>query len=478
MASVDDAQTSLPNHCGTLPFEPYRSRVVEPIPVTTRAQRARFLVEAGYNPFLLQASQVTIDLVTDSGTSALSVAQWAAMHGSDESFTGSASFARFVTAAKALFGHPHVIPCHQGRAGEHLLAQAVLRPGDVVLANTLFATTRQNFEEAGARCEDLPIPAALDPASGHLFKGNIDLERLAERLATCSSSVRLVVLTVTDNARGGQPVALANLRATAQLCQRHGVPLWLDAARVAENCFLIKAREPAESRRTSLDIGREVFSLVDGLFMSMKKDGLGNVGGVITCTDPAWAEAIRVRLLVSEGIPSAGGLAGRDLECMRVALEEMWDEEHLGYRVTATRGMAERLRAAGIPVLEPVGAHAVYVDGRAFCPHLPDEQFPAWSLSAAYYLHSGVRTWESGNVTYGHYDPSTGQWHWPALDLMRLAVPRRVYTASHLRYAADALVELFRRRHEIRGLRCTYRPPALPQFVARFTPVDAADALP
>ncbi len=459
-------------------FEPYRSRVVEPIRLSTREERRRWIAQASYNPFLLKAEQVMIDLVTDSGTSALSLAQWAAMHGSDESFTGSASFERFQAAARALFGHPHVIPCHQGRAGEHLLARAVLRPRDLVLANTLFATTRANFEEAGARCEDLPTPEALNPQSRHPFKGNIDLERLAARLEAAGTSVRLVVLTVTDNARGGQPVALANLRAASELCRRHGVPLWLDAARVAENCYLIKEREEGCAGRSPAQLAREVFSLVDGVFMSMKKDGLGNVGGLITCADPTWAEAIRARLLISEGIPSAGGLAGRDLECMRVALEEMLDEAHLAWRVAGTARLAQRLLAGGVPVLEPVGAHAVYVDGRAFCPHLPDEQFPAWSVSAAYYQASGVRTWESGNVTYGRLDPDTGRWSWPAFDLLRLAVPRRVYSDAHLAYAAEALVELFTRRQEIRGLRCTYRPPALPQFIARFTPVGADDVLP
>ncbi len=462
----------------SLPFEPYRSRVVEAIRLSTAQQRRRWIAQAGFNPFLLKAEQVMIDLVTDSGTSALSVAQWAAMHGSDESFSGSASFERFGSAARALFGHPHIIPCHQGRAGEHLLARAVLRGGDVVLANTLFATTRANFEEAGARCEDLPIPEALLPQSRHPFKGNIDLERLAARLEAEGKAVRLVVVTVTDNARGGQPVALANLRAASELCRRHGVPLWLDAARVAENCYLIKEREEGYGGRSPAELAREVFSLVDGVFMSMKKDGLGNVGGLITCAHPAWAEAIRARLLISEGIPSAGGLAGRDLECMRVALEEMFDEAHLAWRVAATRRLAQRLLVGGVPVLQPVGAHAVYVDGRAFCPHLPDDQFPAWSVSSAYYVASGVRTWESGNVTYGRQDPVTGDWSWPAVDLLRLALPRRVYSDAHLAYAADALVELFARRHEIRGLRCTYRPPALPQFIARFTPVGADDVLP
>lgn len=452
-------------------MEPYRSRVVEAIRVTTREERETFIRAAAYNPFLLPAEQVMIDLVTDSGTSALSVAQWAAMHGSDESFTGSRSFERFAAAARALFGHRHVIPCHQGRAAEHLIARAVLSPGDVVLANTLFATTRQNFEEAGATCRDLPIAAALARDGAHPFKGNIDLDALEDELRTAGERVRLVVLTVTENSRGGQPVALANIREASALCRRFGVPLWLDAARVAENSFLNVLRDPACRAMSARDVARETFSHVDGVFMSMKKDGLGNVGGLVALDDDRWAEAIRLRLLVSEGIPTAGGLAGRDLEAMRVALEEMFDDQHLAYRVEATTFLGERLAEAGVPVVTPFGAHAIYVDGRQFCPHLPDEQLPAWSLSVAFYVHAGVRGWETGNVMQGRQDPATGQWRWPDLDLFRLAIPRRVYSVSHLRYVADALTDLYLKRETIRGLRFVYRPPALPQFIARFEPV-------
>ena len=452
-------------------IEPYRSRVVEPLRMTTREERESHIRAAGYNPFLLDAEHVLIDLVTDSGTSALSTRQWSAMMGSDESFTGSRSFARFRRAVEALFGHRHVIPVHQGRAGEHLLARAVLTAGDAVFANTLFSTTRENFEEAGAVCVDLPVPEALDPADPYPFKGNIDLGRLESGLAGAAGRARLVVLTVTDNSRGGQPVALANVRAASQICRRHGVPLWLDGARFAENCALVALREPAVAGRTPRDVARELFSLVDGVFMSMKKDALGNVGGLITLDDDAWAEAIRLRLLVSEGIPSAGGLAGRDLECMAVALDEMLDGDYLAHRLAATRRLGERLAAAGVPVLTPFGAHAVYVDGRAFCPHLPDEQLPAWSVSVALYVHAGVRAWETGNVMGGRRDPATGVWRWPDLDLLRLAVPRRVYSQNHLDYAAEALAEVHGRRREIRGLRFVYRPPALPQFVARFEPV-------
>lgn len=452
-------------------IEPYRSRVIEPMRVTTRGERERFIREAGYNPFLLKAEQVLIDLVTDSGTSALSTRQWSAMHGSDESFTGSRSFYKFRDAVQRLFGHEFVIPCHQGRAGEHLLAQAVVRPGDVIFANTHFATTRENLEAAGADVRDLPVPEAFDRSNPHPFKGNIDLARLEAGLAEAGGRARMVILTVTDNSRGGQPVSMANIRAASQLCGRFGVPLWLDAARFAENCYLVKLREPEYSQRSPREIAKEMFALTDGVFMSMKKDALGNTGGLITLNDEAWAEAVRVRLLSSEGIPTAGGLAGRDLEALSVALDEMLEEDYLSYRIASTRALGEQLEAAGVPVVTPFGAHAVYVDGRAFCPHLPNEQLPAWSLSVALYVHAGVRTWETGNVMQGRQDPATGAWRWPDFDLLRLAVPRRVYSRSHLDYAAEAVIELLAQRDSVRGLRFVYRPPALAQFVATFEPV-------
>ncbi len=452
-------------------IEPYRSRVVEPLRVTTREERERYIREAGYNPFLLRAEHVLIDLVTDSGVSALSTRQWSAMHDSDESFTGSRSFYRFRDAVQALFGHAFVIPSHQGRAAEHLLARAVVKRGDVVFANTHFATTRENLEEAGAEVRDLPTAEALDPTSAYPFKGNIDLGRLERGLAEAGSRARLVILTVTDNSRGGQPVSMANVRAASELCRRAGVPLWLDAARFAENCYLVKLREDGYAGKAPREIARELFAMTDGVFMSLKKDALGNTGGLITLDDADWAEAIRVCLLSSEGIPTAGGLAGRDLESLAVALDEMLDEAYLAHRIASTRRLGEQLREAGVPVVTPFGAHAVYVDGRAFCPHLPDEQLPAWSLSVALYVHSGVRTWETGNVMQGRQDPATGAWRWPDLDLLRLAIPRRVYSRSHLDYAAEALVELYQLRSTVRGLRFVYRPAVLAQFVATFEPV-------
>jgi len=453
-------------------IEPYRSRMVEPIRMASREQREKYIREAGYNPFLLKSEQVIIDLVTDSGVSALSTRQWAGMLGADESFTGSRSFYRFLDSSRSLLGHRQVIPCHQGRAAEHLLASAVIRPGDVVFANTFFSTTRANFEAAGAEAHDLPIREALDPASLHPFKGNIDLEGLEAGIrAAGSERVRFVVVTVTDNSRGGQPVSLANLRGARDICRKHRVPLLLDAARFAENAYLVKQREAEARQMSARQVAQAIFALADGVFMSLKKDGLGNSGGLISLNSDEWAEKIRVQLLVNEGIPTAGGLTGRDLESLAAAFDEVLDEDYLAYRIASTAAFGEQLAGAGVPVLRPFGAHAIYVDGRAFCPHLPDEQLPAWSLSAALYLHAGIRCWETGNVMQGRYDEKSGTWSWPALDLMRLAIPRRVYSGNHLAYAAEALIELFAKRHEVRGLRFVYRPPVLPQFVATFEPV-------
>ncbi len=451
-----------------VPFEPFRIRVVEPIRLTTRAEREQLIQAAGLNPFLLAAEHVLVDLVTDSGTSALSTRQLQALVGADESFTGSRSYHRFRAAAAGLFGHRHVIPCHQGRAAEHLLARALLRPGHVVFANTLFSTTRENIEEAGAVGLDLPIPDALDPESRHPFKGNVDVDALVAGIDEVGAdNVPFVVVTVTDNSRGGQPVSLANLRAVAEVCRATGVALLLDAARFAENAYLVTLREDGQGGRPPRDVAREMFALADGVFMSLKKDAFGNTGGIITLQRDDWAEKVREKLLSSEGIPMAGGLAGRDMEVLAASFDEILDESYLAYRVATTSRLGTALGAAGVPVVQPFGAHAIYVDGRRFCPHLRDGQLPAWSLSVAYYVASGVRTWEIGNVMQGRPGPD-GRWTWPALDLLRLAVPRRVYTSNHLDYAAATLAALYRDRDTVRGLRFVYRPPTLAQFVATF----------
>jgi tryptophanase len=454
-------------------IEPFRIKSVEPLPRLTVEERRRRIADAGFNPFRLHADDVLIDLLTDSGTCAMSTRQWAAMMQADESYAGSTSFFRFEAAVRRLFGHRHVIPAHQGRAAERLLCQALLRPGDVVPGNTHFDTTRANIEASGALALDLPVASAADPASDDPFKGNVDLPALAEALERLGDRVPFVLLTVTNNSAGGQPVSLANLRAARDLCDAHRVPLLLDAARFAENAWLIKLREPAHRDESALDIARQMFALSDGALMSMKKDGLANMGGVVSLDSDAWAERVRNLLILTEGFPTYGGLAGRDLEALAVGLEEVLDEEYLRYRIASTAYLGEHLASAGVPVVRPFGGHAVYLDGRAFCAHLRDDELPGWSLSVALYTELGIRACEVGNVMKGRPDPSTGEWHWPALDLVRLAIPRRVYTQSHIDYVVEGIVELFARREQIEGLRFVHRPEVLPHFTAVLARADA-----
>jgi tyrosine phenol-lyase len=457
-------------------IEPFRIKVVEPLRMTTSEERRRLIAEAGYNPFLLHADDVLIDLLTDSGTAAMSTRQWAGVMLGDESYAGASSFFRFRDAVQHVFGHRHVIPAHQGRAAERLLCQAVVRPGQIVPGNTHFDTTRANIEASGAEALDLPTPEAADPRSLHPFKGNVDLARLEEFLERHDAArVPFVLMTVTNNSRGGQPVALANLAATRALCDRHGIPLLLDAARFAENSWFIKLREPGQEGRTPLAIARDLFALADGALMSMKKDAFGNIGGVITLDSDAWAEKVRALLILTEGFPTYGGLAGRDLEALAVGLEEVLEEDYLQYRIASTAYLGEHLDRAGVPVLRPFGGHAIYLDGRGFCSHLTDPELPGWSLSIALYEEIGVRCCEIGNVMFGRPDPATGQWRWPDLDLVRLAIPRRVYTQSHMDYVIEGIQELFARREQIRGMRFVERPAVLPHFTARMAPAPARD---
>jgi tyrosine phenol-lyase len=447
-------------------IEPFRIKTVEPLPRLTAAERSRKIEQAGYNPFRLRADDVPIDLLTDSGSCAMSTRQWAAMMQADESYAGSASFFRFEAAVRGLFGHRHVIPAHQGRASERLLCQAVLRRGDVVPGNTHFDTTRANIEASGAVALDLPVPGAAEPTSDLPFKGDVDLPALAEALGRHAGRIPFVLMTVTNNSAGGQPVSLANLRAARELCGRAGVPLLLDAARFAENAWLIKLREAAHRDEPAAAIARQMFALSDGALMSMKKDGLANMGGVVSLNSSEWAERVRNLLILTEGFPTYGGLAGRDLDALAVGLEEVLDEEYLRYRIASVAYLGEHLAAAGVPVLRPFGGHAVYLDGRAFCSHLSDEELPGWSLSVALYAELGIRACEVGNVMKGRPDPATGAWRWPALDLVRLAIPRRVYTQSHVDYVVEGIAELFGRRREIAGMRFVHRPAVLPHFTA------------
>ena len=450
-------------------IEPFRIKVVEPIRMTDRAERVELIRAAGYNPFRLRAEHVLIDLLTDSGTGAMSTHQWAGVMEGDESYAGARSYFHFEDAVRGIFGHRFVIPTHQGRASERLLCRAVLKSGDVIPGNTHFDTTRANIEDAHAAALDIPIAEARDPDNLHPFKGNIDLDRLEQALAEHGRDrVPFVLITVTNNSGGGQPVSMANLRAARAICDRHGVPLLLDAARFAENAFFIKLREPGFADRSPREIAQEMFSYTDGAVMSMKKDAFGNIGGVVTLNSEAWAERVRNLLILTEGFVTYGGLAGRDLEALAIGIEEILDEDYLRYRITSTAYVGNHLAERGVPLLKPFGGHAIYLNGRRFCDHLGDVQLPGWSLSVALYEHIGVRACEIGNVMFGRQDAATGTWQWPALDLVRLAIPRRVYTQSHMDYVVEGIVELHERRHEIRGLRFVQRPAVLPHFTAVF----------
>lgn len=448
-------------------IEPFRIKVVEPIRMTTREERQRKIAEAEYNPFRLKAEDVLIDLLTDSGTGAMSTHQWAGVMEGDESYAGARSFFRFEASVKSVFGHKHVIPTHQGRASERLLCAAVVKPGDVIPGNTHFDTTRANIEASHAEAVDLPIPEARDPENLHPFKGNMDLQKLEDLLNKEHHRVPFVLITATNNSGGGQPVSMANLREAKKVCDAFGVPLFLDAARFAENAYFIKLREPGYQDKTPREIAQEMFSYTDGALMSMKKDAFGNIGGVISLNSDAWAEKIRTLLILTEGFVTYGGLAGRDLEALAIGLEEVLEEDYLRYRIASTAYVGQHLDELGVPLLKPFGGHAIYLDGRRFCQHLPDEQLPGWALSVALYEHAGIRACEIGNVMFGKKLPD-GSWQWPALDLVRLAIPRRVYTQSHMDYVVEAIGELYQQRQSIPGLEFVYRPEVLPHFSARF----------
>ncbi len=454
-------------------IEPFRIKVVEPIRMTRPEERRSLIEQAGYNPFRLKAEHVLIDLLTDSGTGAMSTHQWAGVMDGDESYAGARSFFHFEAAVRAVFGHKHVIPTHQGRASERLLCHAVVKPGDVVPGNTHFDTTRANIEDTRAEALDIPVPEARDPEDLHPFKGNIDLDRLEHVLATVGPErVPFVLVTVTNNSGGGQPVSMANLRGARALCDRYGVPLLLDAARFAENAYFIKLREEGWADKTPREVARAMFALADGAMMSMKKDAFGNIGGVISINSDEWAERVRTLLILTEGFVTYGGLAGRDLEALAIGLDEILEEDYLCYRIASTAYVGTHLEACGVPLLKPFGGHAIYLNGRAFCDHLPDEQLPSWSLSVALYEAIGVRACEIGNVMFGRQE-ADGSWHWPALDLVRLAIPRRVYTQSHMDYVIEGIDELHRSRTRIPGLRFVERPAVLPHFTAVFEPVRA-----
>jgi tryptophanase len=446
-------------------IEPFRIKAVEPIQMTTREARERLLEEARLNVFRLRAEDVLLDFLTDSGTGAMSSRQWAAIMDGDESYAGARSFFRLEAAVQDLTGYPFVIPTHQGRAAERILFSVATKAGDLVPSNTHFDTTRANLEHGGVEAVDLVIPEGLQPRVRHPFKGNIDLGRVEDLLRRQGDRVPFGMITVTNNSGGGQPVSLENLRAYRELLRRHGKPLVIDACRFAENAMFVKLREPGNQHRPVKEIAREMFSLADGCTMSAKKDGLVNIGGFIALRDERWVEQARNLLILTEGFPTYGGLAGRDLEALAVGLEEVVHEDYLRYRLRTAEYMGEKLLAGGVAIVEPTGGHAVYLDARDFLPHLGPEDYPAWSLVAALYLEGGIRGVEIGSVMFGKRLPDGKETYAP-MELVRLAFPRRVYTQSHFDYAAEVVCELKARAGAVRGVRIQRQSPWLRHFTA------------
>ncbi len=447
-------------------IEPFRIHSVEPLRVTTEAERRAAIEACGLNLFGLHASDVLIDLLTDSGTGAMSRDQWAAIQHGDESYAGSPSWYVFLEAVQELFPFRHVIPTHQGRAAEKILFSAVGGPGKIVPNNTHFDTTRANVEFTGAEAVDLPVAEALEPANLHPFKGNIDLAALERLLEERAADVPLVMVTITNNSGGGQPVSLENLRGVRALCDRFGVPLFLDACRFAENAWFIREREPGQGDRPVVDIVREIASLADGMTMSAKKDAIANIGGWLAMNDDALAEQCRNLLVLTEGFPTYGGLAGRDLEAIAQGLREVVRHDYLAYRIRSTAYLGDGLVAAGVPVVLPVGGHAVYLDARALLPHIPPLQYPGQALAVSLYRTGGIRGCEIGTVMFGRRPD--GSEHPAALDLVRLAIPRRTYTQSHIDYVIEVCAAVGEQAPGLRGLRMTHEPPALRHFTAQF----------
>jgi len=447
-------------------FEPFRIKSVEPIRLTTAEQRRDLMEAARLNVFQLRAKDVLIDLLTDSGTGAMSANQWAAIMQGDESYAGAQSFYRLETVIRRITGYPFLIPTHQGRAAERILFSVATKAGDIVPNNTHFDTTRANLEFGGAVAVDLVISEGLEPQTLHPFKGNIDLERVEELLKRDAGRVPFGMITITNNSGGGQPVSMANIRAYSELLKRYGKSLVMDVCRFAENAMFIKLREPGMEDRTIESIVQEMFGYADGCTMSAKKDGMVNIGGFIALRDSQWVDHLRNQLILTEGFPTYGGMAARDLEAIAVGLEEVLDENYLDYRLAVSRYMAAGLNRAGIPTVQPAGGHAVYIDAKAFLPHIPPEQFPGQALVGELYLSEGIRSCEIGSVMFGK--EIDGRFQPSAMELVRLAFPRRVYTQSHFDYILEGIQSLAARKSELRGLRMSYRPPFLPHFTARF----------
>ncbi len=444
-------------------IEPFRIKVVEPIRMTTREERERILREVGFNVFLIHADDVLIDLLTDSGTGAMSSLQWAGMMRGDESYAGAKSWYVLQDRVQEITGFPHILPTHQGRASERILFELVGGPGKIVPNNSHFDTTRANIEHTGAEAVDLLIEEGKHPTTRHPFKGNMDLQQLENFVREVGPArIPLVMVTITNNSGGGQPVSLENMRGVRKICDRYKLPFFLDACRFAENAWFIRQREPGQKDRSVRDIVRDTFDLADGATISAKKDGLVNIGGLLLLRDDELAQRADELLILTEGFITYGGLAGRDLEAIAQGLEEVVHEDYLQYRIRSTEYLGEKLLAAGIQIVEPPGGHAIYVDARHFCPHIPPNQFPGQALVCGLYRHAGIRAVEIGSVMFGQNGAA------PSMELVRLAIPRRVYTQSHIDYVVEAIIEVFEQRDSLRGLEIVSEPPALRHFTARF----------
>ena len=444
-------------------IEPFRIKSVEPIRWTTRREREQLLEAAHYNLFLLPAEDVLIDLLTDSGTGAMSTHQWAAVMEGDESYAGSKSFDHFKQSIQEVFGYKHVIPTHQGRAAERILFGVACKKGDVVPNNTHFDTTRANVEFVGAEAVDLVIEEGKHPESTHPFKGNMDVAALEALIAnTGRERIPLVMLTVTNNSGGGQPVSMENIRRVSAVCKRHGIPLYFDACRFAENAWFIKLREKGYEKKTPKEIAQEMFRYGDGCTMSAKKDGMANIGGFLCTNNDQLAQQEKDLLILTEGYPTYGGLAGRDLEAIAVGVQEALEEDYLRYRIASTAYLGNHISSQGVPIVQPPGGHAIYLDARAFLPHIPPNEFPGLALACELYLEGGIRSVEIGTLMFAGA---------AKMDLVRLAIPRRVYTQSHIDYVVEVILEVWRERERISGMQLTYEAPFLRHFTAHLQPL-------